>query len=266
MSRSFQTVRDLPKNSRFYILSGSIFLSILILGLFSLLIPNSQLFFIRSEQLFGLLAMVYWFVALTISPIGYLIGKQRTRHIEFSRRAIGVSAAYFAVLHSGIALFGQLGGLARIAYLPEVFLWSLGAGLMGVIVLLMMAATSFNKVIKWMTFRRWKWLHRLGYGGFILVVLHIWVIGTHLSYEWIVLAAFFSLVVLAGLESFRVMSLLAGRYKVLAETSSFMVIFLALWAIWVGLILSIPGIFERYHAIHEVEPTSTHQLEHHHEH
>jgi len=85
-------------NSRFYILLTTILLSILIASIARLNISTDQLFYIRTQQLFGFVCILYWYLALIISPIGYVIDKKRIKHFIFARRAIGVSAAYFATL------------------------------------------------------------------------------------------------------------------------------------------------------------------------
>src|SRR5690606_14648817 len=96
-----------------------------------------------------------------ISPTGYVVGKHRTKHIEFARRSIGVSAFYFASLHGGIALWGQLGGFDQLKLLPDLFRWSLLSGAVAYAVLFVLAATSFDKVVSYLTFKWWKWLHRI---------------------------------------------------------------------------------------------------------
>jgi sulfoxide reductase heme-binding subunit YedZ len=40
--------------------------------------------------------------------------------------------------------------------------------------LLLLAATSFNRAIRWLGARRWQWLHRAVYGIACLAVLHFY--------------------------------------------------------------------------------------------
>lgn len=214
-------------------------------------IAADQLFYIRLQQVFGLLSLLYWYAALIISPIGYVIGKHRMRYIEFARRGIGVSAFYFALLHGTVALFRQLGGPGQLQHLPSLFQWSLLGGAIGFGVLTIMAATSFDKVVDFMTFRRWKWLHRLTYIGGILVMLHIWTIGTHMAYTGVQLAVFTALVILSGLESFRVITLLSRKYKDLARRDYFTMLFLSLWIGWAVAIAAVPAVVGNYHSRHD---------------
>lgn len=236
-------------NSRFYILVGSFLLSIFLFALLRLQIPSDQLFYIRAQQVFGLLSILYWYVALIISPLGYVIGKHRMVRLEFARRGIGVSAFYFALLHGSIALWKQLGGPEQLQYLPSLSRWSILGGFIAFVVLFMMATTSLDKVIDFMTYKRWKWLHRLGYIGGTLVVLHIWSIGTHLAYGSIQLAAFLLLTLLSGLELFRITKNVNQKYLHFnkAEVAA---LFVSAWILVITAILLMPTYINNYHQKH----------------
>lgn len=236
-------------NSRFYILASSVLISVLVIAWVRLSIPSDQLFYIRAQQLFGLLAVAYWYLALIISPIGYIIGKQRTKKLEFARRAIGVSAFYFALLHGLIALWAQLGGPAQLQHLPQLFQWSLISAAAALVVLALLAATSFDAVIRFMTFRKWKWLHRLIYIGGVAAVLHIWTIGTHLAYTNVQIAAYCALVVLAGLELFRVTKLV-NQSRLHFNRTEAGALFLAVWVSVAVAILALPAYVQNYHSRH----------------
>lgn len=181
--------------------------------------------------------------------MGYVIGKHRMKHVEFARRAIGVSAFYFALLHASIALFGQLGGIGELQYLPELFKWSLLGGAVALLVLAIMAVTSFDKVIKFMTFRKWKWLHRLVYTAGVLVILHIWMIGTHLAYIEMQLAGYVALVILIGLELFRTLELFNKKYSILGKTEV-SITWLALWVCVAVFLFAMPSYIQNYHSRH----------------
>ena len=57
---------------------------------------SDQLFIIRLQQIYGLASIILWYLVVIIGPMGHIVGKHRTKHLEFMRRAIGVSAFYFA--------------------------------------------------------------------------------------------------------------------------------------------------------------------------
>lgn len=236
-------------NLRFYILAISLLVSV---GLFAWLrinIESDQLFFIRSQQLFGLLGIVFLYIALIISPLSYFLGKQRMSTLLFARRAIGVSAFYFSLLHGIIAVWGQLGGLGQLQYLPSLFLWSLAGACLGFCILGIMAATSFDKVIAWMHFTRWKLLHRLIYIGGLLIVLHVWSIGTHLAYSGVRTAGFIALLLLFGLEFHRLFATLNKKYFTLKGFEKTTLLILA-WAIALVCVYIIPTTVQNYHGRH----------------
>lgn len=247
---------SLLNNSRFYILCASFLLSLFVFAWLRLAIPSDQLFYIRTQQVYGLICILFWYLALVISPIGYLIGKQRIKKLEFTRRAIGVSAFYFAALHGAIALWAQLGGLGQVQYLPELFRWSLLCGGFALLILGIMAATSFDRVVKFMTPKRWKLLHRLVYIAGILAIIHIWSIGTHLAYGGVQLAAFIGLATLAGLEMYRLSGVLDAKYFHFGK-AELVTLFITLWTIVVALLLAIPFLVENYHSAHETHSSQT---------
>jgi len=220
-------------------------------------VPGDQLFYIRLEQVFGFICIGYWYLALAISPIGYVIGKHRTKKLEFARRAIGVSAFYFALLHAGVALWGQLGGFGELHYLPVLFKWSLLGGVLALFVLFLMAITSFDAVVRFMTCRKWKWLHRFVYAAGIAAVLHVWTIGTHLAYGGVQTAAYVALVVIAGLELFRLLKLLGRKSRLLGRSES-VTLFVAAWAIVAVVILAIPTFIQNYHSRHTGHSETAH--------
>ena len=249
----------LLNNLRFYVVCFSFLLSIAVICYLRITIISTQLFYIRAQQLFGLLSLLYWYVALIISPLGYVVGKARTKRLVFARRAIGVSAFYFAVLHAAIALWGQLGGLGSVSALPSLFKWSLLAGLSALIVLLLLAATSLDKIIDFMTLKWWQWLHRLIYIGGVLAILHIWTIGTHLAYSKVQLTAFIALALLSGLEIFRITINLNKKY--LDSKAQAVAVFIGLWAVILGLLFMLPNTVNNYHSRHSSSHNSANEVQ-----
>lgn len=245
-----QHTMPLHHNSRFYILCVSLVLSIGVASLARLTIASDQLYLIRLEQLYGVIALIYWYGAMGLSPLSSVIGKARLRHLLFARRAIGVSAAYFAVLHGSVALFGQLGGLGGLGSLEGRFLAALYVGFFALIILLVMAATSFDRVVQYMTFPRWKLLHRLVYAAGIAILFHVWLIGTHAAYLWVQLLALALLSILFALEGLRIAKVLARKYPSLDQRDIKITIALTIWLSLTILVASIPGIFTSYHGAH----------------
>jgi DMSO/TMAO reductase YedYZ heme-binding membrane subunit len=111
-----------------------------------------------------------------------------------------------------------------------------------------MAANSFDKVISFMTLKRWKWLHRLVYGAVILVILHVWMIGTHVAYQSVQIVIFILLAVFFGLESYRFVHGLAKTHRSLAEKKLFFALTTGLSLLWIILLLLLPSIVKNYHS------------------
>lgn len=242
--------KRLLHNPRFYILLSSVVISIVVAWLVGLLVGEGQIYLIRLQQLYGLLAVAYLYGALIISPLAFIFGKQRMERLIFARRAIGVSAFYFTLLHGSIALWGQFGGIGNVGYLPSLFQWSFIAGAISTVVLGLMASTSFDKVIAIMTIRRWKWLHRLVYMASVLILIHAWSIGTHLAYPMVQVVAFAFVATIVGLEMFRLTSQLNTRHLHLARAES-LVLFVSAWFVGLILLATIPLLIDNYHSRHE---------------
>lgn len=236
-------------NGRFYILAVTCFIALLVPASLRLSISSDQLLLIRTEQIYGLLALVYWYIVLLTAPLRSLFTTgHHLRSLVYHRRALGVSAAAFAALHGVVALFGQLGGIAGMSQLPQLFQWSLLAGSVAMGFLIIMAATSFDRIVTIMTPRYWKMLHRTGYIGGIAVLLHIWTIGTHISYSAVQIAALIALIILGGLESYRAITVYAVKKQFRSDKATVYTLIMASTVIWSALLLLIPVYIENYHA------------------
>lgn len=178
--RIISWLSGLLDNSRFWILAVGIVLSINIAGIVQFLVPSGSLQTIRIEQIYGFISVLLLFVAMLASPLTKAF--PRASYNEFylhARRAIGVLAFYYALLHISVAFFSQLGGFEGIKYYSSKYSLSILLGVMAFGVLFVMAASSLDVVVKFMTFRRWKLLHRLVYGAGIAVLVHVVLIGSH---------------------------------------------------------------------------------------
>ena len=90
------------------------------------------------------------------------------------RRLLGLAAASYALLH-----------LLIYAVLDQGLLWRqigrdilerpfITVGMAALVLLLPLAATSFDAAIRWLGARRWRALHRLVYLATALALLHFW--------------------------------------------------------------------------------------------
>ena len=249
-SMGMQKKVTLLDNSRFYILTAGVLASFILVGLLRVNFESDQLYYIRLQQVMGAVSLVFWYIALLISPLTFIFGKKALRHVVYARRAIGVLAAYYALLHLCIALWGQLGGIAQLGRLPDLIQTSLVLGGVATLVLIIMAGTSFDVVVKRMTFTRWKLLHRLTYAAFVLVVLHIWTIGTHVTYSTVQYAALVALLLLAGLESYRILMSIDKKWHFIEGRGGALLLVIVCMAMWFAFITSIPRLFDNYHSKH----------------
>lgn len=119
----------------------------------------------------GVLAILFLLLTLTITPVAK-IWKQNwlIRH----RRWLGLWSFYYALLHFiAYALFDKALDWSAVgedvAKRPFILL-----GALAFFILLPLAITSNNAMIRWMGGLRWKWLHRLTYVVVPIVVIHYW--------------------------------------------------------------------------------------------
>lgn len=182
MKRTESMWNSLKKNNRFYILLFSGWLSLSALLLVMLLIKGSTIQIIRLEQIYGFTSLGFLYLALLATPLSKILPRSSFKEgYLHARRAIGVSSFYFALLHAGITLFGQLGGFHGLGFVPANYVKPLLFGAISLAILFLMAITSIDRVIDFMGFPRWKLLHRFIYVAGLLVVLHVYIIGTHFS-------------------------------------------------------------------------------------
>jgi len=85
------------------------------------------------------------------------------------RRALGMEAAWLALLHALVGFFGPLRGSAQAVFGSTHLL--AGAGALGVLLLLLL--TSFAGVVVRLRLRYFKPLHRLAYAAGFLVLQHV---------------------------------------------------------------------------------------------
>lgn len=165
---------------RFYIAVSSVLISLAAWWWASTSYSGSSLFSIRLTEIYAWLSTVYMSTAVSIGPVYKVFKKFPGKQLAFeARRLLGVSAAYFAFLHVGVAYKG-LFRFANPLSLPQNYQQSFTVGLIALLVLLAMAITSFDKAFKSMGIW-WFRLHRLVYVAVLATLLHIFIGGSHAS-------------------------------------------------------------------------------------
>lgn len=119
---------------------------------------------------FGFVACVLLATVLTFTPLRVLfphstLAQALNRH----RRTVGVSAFFYALIHLGFQIIHEGGWPTFVTDIRKPFLL---AGAVTFTILAVLAATSFNRVVRWMGGRRWKNLHRLAYLAAALAAYH----------------------------------------------------------------------------------------------
>jgi sulfoxide reductase heme-binding subunit YedZ len=119
---------------------------------------------------FGFVACVLLAVVLSLSPLRVLFPKSRLASaLNRHRRTVGVSAFFYALIHLGFQLVHENGWPTFWIDLRKPFLL---VGVATLVILSLLAATSFNAAVRWMGGRRWKNLHRLAYLAAALAAYH----------------------------------------------------------------------------------------------
>lgn len=198
--------RGLLTNLRFYILVFSGILAVLIYGYVVSTIPTLQAQISKLTQLYALTAVIYLYLALLASPLTRVFTFLPFRgEYVFARRALGVSAWFFAELHMYYAFFGGLGGFNGLQFLNNRYLLAISLGATTLGILSIMALTSFDFVIDKLSHKKWKWIHRLVYLAAVLITIHALMLGSHFTDISGVIPQLFSvaLVSLLILESLR---------------------------------------------------------------
>ncbi|MDA8445545.1 sulfite oxidase heme-binding subunit YedZ [Paracidovorax valerianellae] len=128
--------------------------------------PNPAETLIRSSGDWTLRALC---LALAVTPLRVMIG---TPALARFRRMLGLFVYFYAVLH-----------LMAYAWLDMGFDWpeivyDIGkrpfilVGTLAIVLLTLLAATSFNRAIRWLGAKRWQALHRIVYAVAGLALLH----------------------------------------------------------------------------------------------
>jgi sulfoxide reductase heme-binding subunit YedZ len=151
----------------------------------------------------GLLALTFLILALAMTPLRALFGWTWPLRV---RRMLGLFAFFFAALHfSTYVALDQ--GLAFRAVFEDVrkrrFIF---VGFTAFVLIIPLAITSTNAMVRRLGFRSWQRLHRLAYVATILGVIHfVWRVKKDVTEPAIYGA------ILAGLLGFRIVRAIKGK-------------------------------------------------------
>ena len=107
---------------------------------------------------------------LSLSPLRVLFPHSRVVNaLNRHRRAVGVSACVYGLIHFGFHLLYEGDAQAIMRSFSKPFTWF---GLAGLSILVTLAATSNNFSIRKLGGKNWKRLHRLAYAAAALLIYH----------------------------------------------------------------------------------------------
>src|SRR5258708_1034827 len=208
------------RNIRFYILCFSVLLSVAIFVYYHFTIPDSSLQTTKIVESYALTALAYLYLALLATPITkiFTFFPWRAQYIK-ARRAIGVSVFYFATLHATLAFFIQLGGFGGLPFLSGTYILAISLSFTALVIVSLMAATSFDYMIEKLTFARWKMLHRFVYLAAIFIIIHALLLGSHFQdlSSIVPQIAFGALAILLFLEAYRFDNYLQTKFLTLPK-------------------------------------------------
>jgi len=117
----------------------------------------------------GLLALIFLVLTLTVTPLRKITG---LNWIIFARRTLGLYAFYYALLHFLIFFFLDRQGSVSSTVSEMIKRKYLIVGGIALLVMVPLAVTSTNAMIKRLGGKRWRALHRLAYVAAIAGAAH----------------------------------------------------------------------------------------------
>ncbi len=226
LMHAWQTLFDVCKkwrtNPRFYVLLCSVSLALIVYAIVAVRFPSGSLRITKLTQTYALLALLYLYLALLISPLYETFTHLPYRSLVYkARRGLGVSTFFFASMHAYNAFFNQLGGFLGLPFLPFKYLEAISFSFTAWCILLVMALTSFDFMVQKLGYAKWKRLHRLVYVAAIFILIHALMLGSHFVhlgsyfFQFVFIAVSFLII----LEMLRIDRWLAKRFARFSRTN-----------------------------------------------
>ena len=121
----------------------------------------------------GMMALIFLILSLTVTPVRKITGYNFLSHF---RRMLGLFAFFYGCMHLALYFtydreFNLAGTLADVLKRPFILL-----GMASLLMMLPLAATSTNAMIKKLGGKNWKRLHTLAYPAAIAAVVHFYLL------------------------------------------------------------------------------------------
>lgn len=137
---------------------------------------------IRLTQWYGFSGFFFLYCSLLGSPLRAVFPNIGLIQVfRRGRKAFGITAFFFALLHGSFAFFTLLGGFLGLAFLSSNYLVALLFGFSGLLILTVLAITSIKVVVGRMGSKWWKFTHRFVYVAGVLILIHVAMVGTHIA-------------------------------------------------------------------------------------
>jgi len=122
----------------------------------------------------GVMTLIFLSLTLAVTPVRKITGWNWLSHF---RRMLGLFAFFYACVHFSLYFalqrsFSVTGVFEDTAKRPFIFF-----GMAALVLMIPLALTSTNGMIKWMGARKWKRLHQLVYLVAIAAAIHYWLNG-----------------------------------------------------------------------------------------
>lgn len=181
------TLKNWLHGIRIYIAFATALLTLLVLWWTNSVYGGSSLAAIRLQEIYAWISLGLLLVTVGIGPVCKLVPKLPGKALlRDARRIFGISAAWFASLHVGIAYIDQFKAINPFN-LPSSYQLAFSFGAVALLILLAMAFTSFNAAFRTMGIW-WFRLHRLVYLAILLILFHAFNIGVHATTAPFILA------------------------------------------------------------------------------
>jgi DMSO/TMAO reductase YedYZ heme-binding membrane subunit len=128
----------------------------------------------RALHITGMTALIFLMLTLAVTPVRKITGWNWLSHF---RRMLGLYAFFYASVHFFI-YFGLERGYSVSAVIQDTVKHNfILFGMTALLLMIPLAATSTNGIIKWMGAAKWKRLHQLVYVSAIAAVTHFAMFG-----------------------------------------------------------------------------------------
>lgn len=168
----------------------------------------------RLTEIFALTSTVFFYVAVLIPPLKFLIPELNDdQRVNPARKAALIAAVYFSVWHVVLAFFTQLGGFGGLPFLNDRYLLSVIIGFTGLVAMTIFAVVSSLRINS--RYLKPQVVSVVGYILLLVITLHALMLGNHFASLLDIIPQIFlgAMLLLLILEGLWLDKWLAVRYK-----------------------------------------------------